>query len=734
MATRYYPAVKAPNVIVHGPARGSWAKQSVFTRSWSPVQWTWRLAQTKVNAGTQSPRTISTNQQADFDLHFARWMTPPLEAQSLSGTLQICFGVQAVWDDPTLGFTNDAIVRFKVHAYLAVGQTTTVRTTLIDNYVDPVNFPGISGEVWRSLATAQSLAAATAIAGDVIVVELGFRVVQSPTPAPQYFPTDTGVTTITFRATGANSAFADATAGATSTSLAPWVEFSQTLTEQAAPAPPANDACTDAIVIGAFPYESAFIDTTASTDVERGAWWTFTAPTTGKMLFHTFGSNYGTIINGFTGGCAALAGVFFPVAETDLAQHRSQSSVMFDVTAGIQYWIRVRNSTASTIGANNAPEGGGLLKLVGRYVDRTPLIDDLYLPAGYVCALRDGVLINFNAGFFQSAPTGVAIDYTKRTMNDLNGGTHSADRLLVGLHAFELVEILDLATLDYGDFQSEIDFIGDPWTVPTVNIHPAQLYVNANGLLHAGWFGNGYLYIVGQGTLPAILNTVSNNPDYSALKIIDATSGDSQPGAPFADLLRYPAVEVTAPWAIAIDEASNTLYYTSGGFYEPVGGQLIKRFDLTGNTQLADFASIPPQAGNNPGLKGLRVLPGGGVLVCNSTVVHRLNSSGTIIQTYTPSIAEDSQSLCDVQLTADGTAFWVVDEPTTRLFKFAIATGVELLTIQPYLRPGTLVQMAIFQPSGAVTPPEPPASIIGCPPSNLAPASVTGLDGCASPL
>src|SRR5262245_64382076 len=101
----------------------------------------------------------------------------------------------------------------------------------------------------------------------------------------------------------------------------------------------------------------------------------------------------------------------------------------------------------------------------------------------------------------------------------------------------------------------------------------------------------------------------------------------------------------------------------------------MKRYNVLSATQLPDFATIPLQPGNNPGLKGLRFLPGGELLVCNSTVVHRVDALGVIVQTYTPSIPDDSQSLCDVQLTADGLAFWVVDEPTTRLFKFDIASG-----------------------------------------------------------
>lgn len=702
MATRYYPVTLVPNVEFHGVNLGTWAGESWFSRTYAPVQWTWRLAQAK-NTGTQGTQNLATNQQGNFDVLLARWVTPPLQAQALSGTIQFCFGVQAVWDDPSLGNTNDSIVRYKLHVYLANGQTAQLRTTLVNNHIDSVDFPGTAGQVWRSLAVAQSLAAASALDGDVIVIEIGTRIVSSPTPAPQYFPTDTGMTRITWRSIGASSTNADAVAGDTATNRAPWFEFSMNLAEQAASAPPANDACVDAIVIASLPYSSGGIDTTGSLGTDREVWWTWTAPTDGKVFFDTRGGNYFTEIailfdNGGGLGCGSLQGVNFPnfpVINTQVASHRSQSSLMVDVLAGTQYWIRVRNFTS----AFNAPNSGGLCVLNGRYVDRSPQPDDLYLVAGDVCALRDGVIINFNAAFSNSAPTGITIDYTQRSMDDLNGGTHAGERILLGLHNFELVEILDLPTLSYGDNQSEIDFIGDPWFVTPENQHPAQLHCTRDGTLYVGWFGNGYLYILGGGTLPAVLNTVSNNADFSALKSIDATHGDNQPGAPFSDTLQFPAIEVCAPWAITIDESNNILYYTSGGFYVPVGGQQIKRFNLTSNTQMPDFATVALQGTNNPGLKGLRVLADGQVLVCNGTVIERYSSGGVLVMTYTPSIPEDAQSLCDVCVTSNGAAFWAVDEVTTRIYKFDIATGAELFTTQPYLRPGTLVQMALYAPN-----------------------------------
>jgi hypothetical protein len=708
VATRYYPAVKAPNAIFHGGFAGTWANDGAFARWWAPVQWTWELSQTKVNAGQLRTLDNKCNQQPNYDETLWRMVTPPLEAQAVAGTIDLCFMVSSQFNNNGV-YTADAPVRYKLHVYITVGSTTQVRHTLLNNYLDTIDWPvgslaGGPGNTWTSLAAAQALTAGNTQAGDRIMVELGCRIVSSPAPAPTYVPT--AWTEAPIRGTGTNSnlnvPFPDATAGSAVANLAPWIEFSANLTEQAVPAPPANDACADAIVIGATPYTSPWIDTTQSADTDRGVWWKWVCPTSGKVFVDTFGSNYGTFIFVERGAdCATKVGEGSQRTRTALSQHRSQSNVCFDAVAGETYWISVTSDTTTS----NAPQSGGLCRF-SLWYRQAPTSGDLYL-AEYNCiALRDGQLVNLTAGLSGTAPTSIGIDYTKRPMDDINGGQHTDYRLLVGLHNYDIVEILDLATMSYGDGQAEVDYISAPWHVVGKLQHPSQMVVTSDGILYEGWFGNGYLFVRGPGSLPAILNTVSNNVDYPALKIIDATFGDNQAAAPFADTLVYPAIEVTAPWAIELDEAAGILYYTSGGFYTPVGGQVIKRYDIANTAQLPDLATLALGAGDNPGLKGLALLSDGTLLVCNSPVVQRISAAGAVLQTYTPSIAEDSQSLTDIVLTPDGLSFYVVDEVTTRIFKFGIASGVEEATYQPYMEPGSLTQMVVFAPA-TVCPPLP---------------------------
>jgi hypothetical protein len=314
-----------------------------------------------------------------------------------------------------------------------------------------------------------------------------------------------------------------------------------------------------------------------------------------------------------------------------------------------------------------------------------PEDDDIYVPASRLLALRDGQAVNI--GMNVQPWTGIGIDYTHTAMTNIHTGLpNTSDRVLLGVHGTSLIEIFDLVELE------EVDFIDDPWSAVTDN--PAQLEVTTAGLAITGWYGNGYLFVAGEGTLPAFLNTVSNTTAMSEVKTIAAWKGNSQTGAPFAFSAVVPSPQITAAWAIAYDEATDVLFYTSGGFYVPVGGTQIKRYHIGSSTQLPNFATLSLVSGINPGLKGIALLPDGGLLVCNGPVVQRLNSVGAIVHTYTPSIAMDSTVLTDLVLVFNDTRFWVFD----------ILTGAEYSTVQTYLEPGSFTQLARYGASSSPVP------------------------------
>ncbi len=116
---------------------------------------------------------------------------------------------------------------------------------------------------------------------------------------------------------------------------------------------------------------------------------------------------------------------------------------------------------------------------------------------------------------------------------------------------------------------------------------------------------------------------------------------------------------------IDLDADQRTMYYTSEG-------QTVKRFDVAANVQLPDFAT---------GLPGsvayaLRLLPGGGLLIADTEVIVRLDSLGTVVQTYD---APAENSWFALNLDPDGFSFWSGNFSTGNFYKFDIASGNILL-------------------------------------------------------
>ena len=148
-----------------------------------------------------------------------------------------------------------------------------------------------------------------------------------------------------------------------------------------------------------------------------------------------------------------------------------------------------------------------------------------------------------------------------------------------------------------------------------------------------------------------------------------------------------------------IDLASDqrTLFYTSEG-------HLIKRFNLSTSTQLADFANLP---GNF--VFSLRLLPPfdgtGGLLVASLSDITRLGGSGNVVQTY--SVNGETQFF-SLSLDANGTSFWAGAINTGNFYRFNINSGaVEVGPISTGA-PGSLGGLCVKgQPSTVTTPPLP---------------------------
>ena len=726
MASRYYMVAKAPNAVMHDLPKGGW-DDGVFVSHSRPDNWHWELSASKTNGGTvDRNNTIFTNQNAISSVYQSFW-TPRLTAQTVSGTLNWCWHLYRSWTG-LFGPEDTGSAWVKVFAYISVGDTAEVRHILIDNHVESVEML-YTFDITSATSPASPIAITSGDAsdGDRIHIEFGFYA-EMPTPDPTQVPTE--YMEILWLIPGATGV--DLTPGMSDgffNQRSPWLEFSVTLTEAATASPPVNDDCADAIVIPSIPYHHAGVDASQSAGAAREVWWMWTSTVEGEMLAHVFGSNYYAILavrtddgdSGETCPGFAVSGTEVNYADS-ISAHRGTSTATFVAHLGYRYWFRVFNKTST----QNITLGGGIARfgLVERATG--PVQDDLYLPQGNLIQVRDGQIVNVSPISSIHAPTGIAIDYTLTPMNDLNGGTHSGERILVAFFHDALVEVFDLPTLSYTqDGVTEIDYIVLP--APTDTEYrwlPSTMHIRVDGRMYLATFGTGFEHVsaAGQpGSQPAFMNNTSDDPDNSDVLEYPVGVG-SDANSPLPTPGRFsPAASISSPWAITVDEATNTLYYVEGTFYYPIGGQTVKRWNLNTDTAMADFVtlSVPAGATITPGVKGLTFIPyDGSLLVCNATQVVHVNSSGVVTGTFTPSIAMDSQALCDVKMQADGETFWVVDLWTGRLFKVDLNTMAELGTYETWQTPGTLTQMAIYQPGGITEPEQPPVpevTVEGCP-------------------
>ena len=125
------------------------------------------------------------------------------------------------------------------------------------------------------------------------------------------------------------------------------------------------------------------------------------------------------------------------------------------------------------------------------------------------------------------------------------------------------------------------------------------------------------------------------------------------------------AVENRGSYHIALDPNQCTMYYTSAG-------PNVKRFDVCRNTQMPNFNSAP-LSNQAQGAQESTLLPGGGMLVANFSVIAQLDASGNLVATYkTPA---GDQCWLGSEPDPDGVSFWASNWCASSVTRFNIATG-----------------------------------------------------------
>ncbi|AZM47809.1 hypothetical protein DMB38_20255 [Streptomyces sp. WAC 06738] len=156
-------------------------------------------------AGASTTSAKAETSTAQNSVLLGRWISPAARtAGTLSGTVSFTTGRGA--SDSAAAFVT------RVHMYVTVGDSNTVRGTLLDNWQGSTNWPVTAA---GGTATGQTIGSVSLQAGDRIVVEFGYEATN--TSGTSY----TG--TMYYGATGTTDLVSAATAVTTDPS---WVEFS----------------------------------------------------------------------------------------------------------------------------------------------------------------------------------------------------------------------------------------------------------------------------------------------------------------------------------------------------------------------------------------------------------------------------------------------------------------------------------------------------------------------------
>ncbi len=123
-------------------------------------------------AFTGVPSSVSLTENsasANFDVLLIRAISAPLAADwTFSGTVNLMLAA--------MENGSDADYAFCLHVYVTQGNSDTVRGTLLATYADPLaNEWSAVSAIGKALASAQALSSIAALAGDRIVVEVGYR-------------------------------------------------------------------------------------------------------------------------------------------------------------------------------------------------------------------------------------------------------------------------------------------------------------------------------------------------------------------------------------------------------------------------------------------------------------------------------------------------------------------------------------------------------------------------------
>jgi hypothetical protein len=740
VGTRYYFTLRTPPARLKARLHGSWDVGASSPHPGGGLNPTYRRMLSKFKAGGGAVEQVLnyvTNQDPNYDMCMAWYTSPPLARQTIAGTVDLVYLTSKWFQDNILGAVNTATVRLKVHIYIAKGQTTDVRAVLLNRYLDPTQMP------FAFIPTVTAMTQATLTSGqteegDTLIVELGWRNEDCPSPYPLYPPDDFTIISTSTAGTADNVSTAggnngvpyeDAEVGV-STSLYPkqvsYLQFSADIKElpaAALPAIPAHYVSTAPVVLsGELPLSHA-CDTSRVPSTRRHVFYEWTADRDGLMYVTNRGSNYAATIEVYS-DLATLTTAPGRGIDSTYQLNGGRCYTNFTAVEGTTYTFVARTEAFPKVTAGDA---GGLLR-IELWPWRLPALDDIYVPNIPSMGFDDcGNPFSVDTQWDVYVPTSFAIDYSRTPMDDYNffGGPQTTnERILVGMFSNGIVEFLDLATWNIGG--SEVDFFfpyealdpNDP-----DNEHPAWLALDGQGRCLVAWFGDGFQHTSGlyippsPPSLVAFYNNKASDPMITSLRRIQNiwTDGFGQGGPDSgrkAEAFVLPVERLLAVQAIALDpDDDEVVYYTCAANYTPktfiagltedLRAAQVKRYSLLTRQPLADVVTVPLRPGPNPGLKGLAIVPDGhGVLVCNGNEVQWYSLDGALIRRYVTHVEGEGGSLYSVQLTSDAKFLWAYDQELAVLYQWELLSGTLVRTVETWLTPGDGSQIVLYQPNG----------------------------------
>jgi hypothetical protein len=222
-----------------------------------------------------------------------------------------------------------------------------------------------------------------------------------------------------------------------------------------------------------------------------------------------------------------------------------------------------------------------------------------------------------------------------------------------------LLQTLDTGTACSEDLGMAFDTSGNLYATASFGCSPGTVSkFDVNGTL-IGPFGSGYSDSTESITLDAAQNVFVGQPDGThAIRKFNS-------GGTFQTQYIPTLLNRGTDW---IDMSSDqcTIFYTSES------GNVFK-YNTCTSTQLANFCT-----GCGSTMYALKIRSNSEVMAADggSALVHRFNSSGTQIQSYTDPALMFPFAL---NLDPDGTTFWTADYSTGQIFRFNIATGAKVI-------------------------------------------------------